>query len=50
VSSKGLWSYRGGLVPAYAASRTEVELIYDKLRLFDGTSPGYFDFMNAGQR
>lgn len=48
VSSKGLWSYRGGLVPAYAAGRTEVELIYDKLRLFDGTSPGYFDFLKAG--
>jgi hypothetical protein len=48
VGSKGLWSYRGGLVPSYAASRTEVELIFDKLRLFDDTSPGYFDFMNAG--
>lgn len=38
VSSKGLWSYRGGAI----------ELIYDKLRMFDDTSPGYFDFLNAG--
>lgn len=48
VSSKGLWSYRGGLVPAYAASRTEVELIFDKLRTFDEKSPGYWDVMNVG--
>lgn len=48
VSSKGLWSYRGGLVPSYAVSRTEVELIFDKLRAFDGTSPGYWDVMNGG--
>lgn len=48
VSSKGLWSYRGGLVPSYAVSRTEVELIFDKLRAFDGTSPGYWDAMNVG--
>jgi hypothetical protein len=48
VSSRGLWSYRGGLVPAYASSHTEVELIFDKLRAFDGTSPGYWDLMNVG--